>query len=177
MAYGAPADLILRFDANDIASMISDTGVPVDLGDLDTNGVLLALLADSSGRIDAAAMVGGLYTTSDLAGMTGNSAALLTALCCDLTMVRLIRRRPGKVSVDDTAKMVEEVENYLDRLKKGERVFGNVAAAITAGQADSELPTAGELYLENRIDSRVQNFYPTIGQRRPVGLGGGSGGW
>jgi len=169
MAYATSTDLTARFDARTIGDLASDSGTQVDEAGLATSAKVTAALDDASGRIDGALTVAQIYTTDDLDDLTGNSLALLKRITCELAMAFLISRRQEKFLDESVSRVEAQSEEYLDRLRKGERLFGDVDAATAAG-----LPTVGGMtaveYNElNLIPDRARNFYPARQSRLPLG--------
>lgn len=165
MAYATPDDMVLRFDANTIGDLVSDTGVAAT--DLTTNATVLAALEAASGRVDAAALVSQNYSTAELAALTGNSLALLKDIVCDLAMIRLLKRRPEKITNEALAAASKEAEDYLDRLRRGDRLF-DVAAHETAGVISVEGPTTLEFENLNLITARTKNYFADYRSRWPL---------
>jgi phage gp36-like protein len=162
MAYATSADLLVRYDRNDVGQLCSDTKNAVSAVDLTTDAVCLAALNDASGDIDGALMVGANYTAADLATLTANSTYKLIRVCCDIAMWYLIQRRPGWNP--EKAKAIREIaEQHLERLRKGENTF-NIQASIAAGDPVVDGPTMLDLVTGpnalNLIRDRVRNFYP-----------------
>lgn len=169
MAYATPADLITRYDENDVGQLCSDTKNAVSPIDLPNNARCLAMLNDASGDIDGALMVGGNYNAIDLAGLTANSTYKLIRICCDLAMWYLIQRRPGWNP--EKAKAIREIaEEHLERLRKGENTF-NIQASIDAGDPVVEGPTTLDFQYLGLIRDSVKNFYVPrrIPRRLPSG--------
>ncbi len=166
MAYASPGDLVDRYDERTISELLSDTEEPV--ADITSNDKLLAILAGASGRVDAALLVSGNYTTDELTSLTGNSLALLKDIVCDLAMGRLLRRRPEKIGADSIAAASQDAEDYLDRLRKGERLF-DVGSHVDAGQPEVTGPTTLDYARLNLIPDRTKNFYPPRSKRLPIG--------
>ena len=158
MPYASPADLVTRYDANDVGQLCSDTKNAVSPIDLPNNAVCLAMLNDASGDIDGALMVGGNYTADDLRlYLTPNSTHKLIRVCCDLAMWYLIQRRPGWNP--EKAKAIREIaEEHLERLRKGENTF-NIQASINAGDPIVEGPTMLDFEYLGLIRDNVRNFY------------------
>jgi len=157
MAYAAPSDMAERFDERIIKDLASDTGQAVASITADTK--VLAALDDGAGRIDSAATVGQQYTSANLAALTGTALSLLKRLNCELAMLFLMGRRQDKWLSDGYEKMERRCEEQLERIRKGERVFG-LTANRDAGLPTIDGPTTTEyrdLYL---VRDRVQNFYP-----------------
>ena len=162
-AYATSTQLLERYDANEIADLASDEGQAVTRIALLTDSKVAASLSDASGEVEAALLVGGMYTTDQLEGLTGNAAAKLVRMTCDIAMCFLYERRP-LYNVDNVAKFRELADKYLDRLRKGENVF-NVAANIGAGTPSVDGPTTVGYESLNLVRDRVQNYYP--GRRLP----------
>tara|TARA_Y100000310_G_scaffold199050_1_gene199033 strand:- start:3960 stop:4466 length:507 start_codon:yes stop_codon:yes gene_type:complete len=165
-SYAAPGDLTDRFDATVIKDLVSDTGEPVD--DVTGDDKVLAALADASGRVDAALLTGGLYSTDDLEGFTGNNLALLKRITCELAMAYLLGRRQEKYGDDYFRRINKSAEEYLERLRKGERLFG-LPASIRAGLPNVDGMTAIEYENLNLLPDRTREFYPHRQTRLPIG--------
>lgn len=165
-AFADPADMTDRFDAQTIADLLSDDGVPV--ANLSGNSKLAVLLADASGAVLAACAGAKLYAEDDLLALTGNSRALLKRIVCDLTMGFLIQRRPEKYGQEAVASARESAELYLDRLRKGDRVFDR-AANVEAGLPTTDGPTSIDLQRLNLITARTKNYFPHYSRRLPIG--------
>lgn len=168
MAYADPTDLATYFDVNVISDLASDDGTPVQ--DYTTDGNITAALSAASGQINAAVMVGEIYVAADLSALTGDDLQLLKEICCQLAMAKLIRRRPEKYGNESYQQYVKDAEEYLDRLRKGERLF-NLAAQAGAGIPEIDGPTIVTVTNNNLITSRSRNFYIDPGRRLPLGRG------
>lgn len=166
MVYADAEDLIARYDEQTVKDLLSDTGEPI--ADLGGDERLSALLESASGRVEAALLVAKHYNANDLEGLTGNSLALLKDIVCDLTMARLLRRRPEKFGGEAIANVAKEAEDYLDRLRNGDRIF-DVPARQEAGLPSIDGPTALDYERLNLIPDRTKNFYPVRGRRLPIG--------
>lgn len=170
-AYATSVDLVARYDEALIQDLCSDSGTPEVA--LASNAICTAALLSSSGRVEGACTVAGMYTPTQLAALTGNGLGLLKELVCDLAFVRLARRRPGKFADEILGAIVKETEDFLDRLRKGERLFYiEDAGQVEAGQASVDGPTAIDFTRLNLITSRTRNFYPAVAGRLPIGRGG-----
>jgi len=164
VAYADADDLVSFFDERIIADLISDSGSPDE--SWRDNPKMTTLLNAASGRIDGACTVANHYLVADLAALTGNSLALLKDLTCTLAMAMLIRRRQGRYG-EEYKEKIEEAETYLDRLRKGERVFG-VSANQEAGEIDIQGPTTATYTKLNLIADRTLHYYPTRARRMPT---------
>ena len=167
-AYADYDDLVAFSDERTILDLLSDTGDYA--GDPTTDAKLLVLLSAASGQIEAACGVADLYKPDDLAKLTGNSLALLKQLVAALTMVSLVRRRPEKYGSDYWQAVRAETEEYLDRLRKGERLFDDPAKRA-AGLPTIDGPTALDYNSLNLLPSRTRNYFPSVAQRLPLGRG------
>lgn len=168
MSYATISDLTTYYDERTIADLVSDNGVrPTSLAG---NAVLTASLASASGRVEAACTVANLYTPVQLATLTDNASAMLKQIVCRLAIVELMARRIEDWSSERLAKARQESEDYLDRIRKGERIFGilNDTSHQDAGLIALDAPSVVELDLERDIVSVCAPFYPVRRQR--VGL-------
>lgn len=165
-AYADYDDLIAFSDENTVRDLLSDSGDYE--GDASADAKLLTQLEAGSGAVESACGVSSMYTPDDLAALTGNSLALLKQLVCGLTMVGLVRRRPEKFGSEYWQAVKAEAEAYLDRLRKGERLFDD-STKRTAGLPTTDGPTAIELSNLNLLPSRTRNYFPGVGQRLPIG--------
>ncbi len=171
MAYASASDLTARYDTRIIQDLASDTGTAVSSGALATDAKVAAALDDASGRIDSALTVARIYSTDDLDDLTGNSLALLKRITCELAMAFLISRRQEKLLDGSVAEVEQKSEDYLDRLRKGERLFGEAESAKDAGLPSVDGPTAVQYNELNLLPDRTRNFYPSRASRLPLGRG------
>jgi hypothetical protein len=149
-----------------VRDLSSDDGHPVT--DLEHDPVCLSALEDASGQFVAAVLVARQYSPDDLVALTGNSLALRKRIVCDLAMVNLIARRPEKVGQQEFDAARQRAEAYLDRLRKGDRVF-DVAGCLDAGLPKVDGPTSVTVENLNLITTRTKRFYPNCGGRLPLG--------
>jgi phage gp36-like protein len=166
-SYAIPTDLAARKDTRTIADLASDSGTPVPDITVDPN--VLAALSDASGEIDSALLVGGEYQPADLTSLSDNSLAKLKRITCELAMAFLYARRP-KYDEEGYELALDRAEEWLDKLRKGERVF-NVAADIDAGVIEVDGPTVTTYRQINLLRDRVRNTFPSRGSGLPVGRG------
>jgi phage gp36-like protein len=163
-AYATSADFVARFDIRDVAQWVSDTGSPVSQASITTtpfNANLLAALADASGMVESACFVSDRYTPNDLTILNGNSLALLKRIVCGLAVGMLIERRPFLDR--EPPKVYEQALEWLDRLRKGERIF----ALQEAGDAGNPLVTftsQADLALRNPVSVQMYRFFGDRGQ-------------
>ena len=167
-AYADFYDLISFADERTVTDLLSDQGEYT--GDPATDAKLTTLLQAASGQVEAACGVSDIYKPDALADLTGNSLALLKQLVAALTMVAHVRRRPEKYGSEYWQAIRTETEEYLDWLRKGERLFDDPAKRA-AGLPTIDGPTAVTYRYLNLIPSRTLNYFPSVAQRLPLGRG------
>jgi len=167
MPHATASDLTARYDVRTIRDLASDTGTAVAADALAADPTVAAALLDASGRMDAAVLVGRMYTAAQLAALTGNSLALRRRICCDLAMGYLIARRPEKYGAESLKAVQQAGEEYLERLRKGERIF-EVAAVQDAQLPEIDGPTTTQYSTLNLLPDRTRNFYPSRASRLPT---------
>lgn len=168
MAYANSSNLIAAFDVRDVRDLASDTGTAVDEAALPTSEPIVLALERASGDVDAAAMVGKMYTESDLSQLTGNARSMLIGMVCDRAMAYLMRRRPEKFSDVAIEAILARTDKFLDSLRDGQRVF-NVATVLDAGLPTIDGPEAVDYEEMNLITDRTHHFYPSRASRLPIG--------
>lgn len=167
-AYAAYTDLISRCDERVLMDLVSDTDEPEQ--DLPNSARITSALESGSGAVEAACFTAELYTPAQLSALTGNALSLLKDIVCQLALVKLLRRRPEKYASEDVHAMKEEAEEYLDRLRKGERLFWSTdGEQAGAGLPTINGPTALTYTRLNMIPDRTKNFYPGRASRLPIG--------
>jgi phage gp36-like protein len=168
MAYATPDNLAAAFDRRDIADLASDSGNPAPRLDCE---VVRFALERASGDIDAAALIGRVYTESELEQLTGNGRAMLIGLVCERAMAYLMQRRTAKFGDQVITAMLERSEQFLEALRQGNRVFP-VESVLGAGLPTVDGPSALDYQRLNLITDRTRNFYPSRASRLPLGRGG-----
>lgn len=169
--YCDAAKLVEYFDNREIRSLLSDTGQSVD-GNLANDPKLAEMLKSASGRLEGACFVSENYSAEELASMSENSLALAAEICANLTMGMLMRRRIGRVSLEQCQAITDHAEDYLQQLRNGARLF-DVGRHAEAGKPSISWPTPVQLNDLNAITSRTQNFYPSAASRLPISRQGG----
>lgn len=165
-SYATPAEMQRRFDWRIIGDLVADDANQVSASDQLTNNVLLDMLADASGEIESALIVGNRYSTADLEGLTGNSANTLVRLTCELAYLNLTTRR-GEKYVEDNEPLRKSVMDRLERLRKGENVL-NLQPQKDASLVHVTGPTTLGIEQLNLMRDRVgTSFYPA--RRMPYG--------
>lgn len=169
-AYATSADLIARCDPNLVAQLLGDdvNGAPA-IADLEDNANLTALLADASGQVEAALLVGQRYTTAQLDALTGNSLGLLKRITCTVAMAQLFERRPG-VHVQTAQAYLERADKHLEDLRAGKRIF-NVAENVAKQTPTINGPTSYAAETRNLITERMGRHIPPTIDRQPTNRG------
>jgi len=166
MAYADADDMTARFDVRIIADLLSDNGEPVV--DISQSPVLWAALDDGAGEIDSALTVANLYTPADLAALEGDSLALLKRINCGLAMSHLMERRQENIGSERIEAARLAAHQFLERLRKGERVFACVAENRDAGLPTVDGPSTVDYEkLNTVVDHCRGQFYPR--RRLPIG--------
>lgn len=157
-SYATPADFLQRYDWRDVGDLVSDSSEQISPNDQLTNPILLQILQDASGDVEAALLRAGRYKTTDLTGLTGNPLALLKRITCEIAIAYLFERRP-LFNVERMEQYQKFREGHLKRLASGENIF-NLTAVLQASTPLSEgLTTVGYQSL-NLVRDRVTHYYP-----------------
>ena len=158
MAYATPAQLLERFDARTLGDLAGDTGVRVSAAALLADANVAAALSDATGQINASVLKAGRYQVADLVALTGDDAAFLVRICCDIALANLWHRRPYADS-DGRTDAMERADRHLKDLSTGQAVF-NIQENIDMGNPTTGGPTLVELRRLNLLRDRTRNFYP-----------------
>ena len=167
-AYADYDDMLAFADANTVADLLSDSGEPEPSPG--SSDILTTLLQAASGQVEAACGVADIYSPDALAALTGNTQAQLKQLVCTLALVALVRRRPEKYGSEYWQAIRLETEEYLDRLRKGDRLFDDPSKRA-AGLPSIDGPDAVDYKHLNLLPSRTLNYFPSVAQRLPLGRG------
>lgn len=134
------------YDARRVGELLSDTGIPVEAGDIPDDPVLEEAIAAACGEIDTHCQQGKRYAKADIeAIITGNTldpsnvayrkaSAVLKQLAADLTFGTLMARRG--YSAETMARLAPRLvaaQETLEQLYQGRRVF-DLSTAIEAGR-------------------------------------------
>lgn len=171
-AYATPADWAKYSDIRTLKDLCSDSGTAAS--DLASNAIALELLKAASGDVLAACLVSHLYEPEDLdliAATDGHSQSLLKQLVCKIATIAAIRRRPDRIGAESLKVLLEETEDYLDRLRSGKRLFvvPGSTSQPDAGTVEVDGPTLATMERVNGISIRTRNYYPSVAQRLPRG--------
>ncbi len=127
-------------DWRNVADLLSDDDTRLaDEATVQGNAKLATLLLVASGEVEAACLVSGRYTPSDLNALNGSTQALLQKLTADLAFWRITQRRWPDANPSGVAG-AQAALDLLERLRLGERIFGlqEVADAGLPGASDFE---------------------------------------
>lgn len=168
-SYASGSDLVKYHDARRIGDLISDTDTRIASASVPANAVVTAALLRASGEVEMAAQVGGKYTPTDLAGLTGAAAEALIGLVCDLAVWHIEKRRARGITPADVPGAAEAYE-VLAALREGNLVFPT-ANAIDAMTQEVVEPTGNDTCEQDQCGGR---YGETVGwARRFFGRRGG----
>jgi phage gp36-like protein len=175
MAYASAADWIARVDTQIIADLVTDddpeTGERTrpTREELIANEIVGVLLADASGRIDAALMAGGKYTPAQLAALAGNSQSHLKRITCIIATALAFDRRPEQRTQEIADRYREQADKLLLAIQKGQDIFGLADNTdVNAGLMSTHGPTALEIINRNLLPERMGRHLPGPAQRNPL---------
>ena len=127
-AYATYADLEAALDAQIIAQLCSDLGVPM----LGSNPVTTHALERATGIVQAYTRVGSIYTDSDLTTLSAARDPLLMTLVVDLAVEALFQRRAMKIT-PAVEQRLKQAYSMLEALRDGKMIFGALPKAAEAG--------------------------------------------
>ncbi len=160
-------DLTARFDRRAICRLCFDDDRDHSENELANAPILNAALMDALGEFKACLKVRGLYSDEQLERLTPESLSLAKRLVCELAMAYLYARRNGET--DNVRQLRASVNEYLDRISKGERLFSIIddKRKEQAGRASMTTPNAFELMQENLVTSRAAPYFGRVDKRLP----------
>lgn len=128
--------------------------------------ILNAALEDAKGAVKAAVEVAGNYNTYDMEHLTPESVSLFKRIVCELAISYLYGRR-GAESIKSVMEVRQASEEYLDRIRKGERLFvvAQSNAKQEAGQPELVSPDAVRLEGLNNITHRANVYFGPVARR------------
>lgn len=165
-SYAAPSDLYSRYDTRILADLVNDddtrlgsnTSVSLMQAALATNQVILNMLADATGLVNSACLVGERYSVANLQALTDVDQQYLIRVVCDLAFGMLAIRR-GVFQPDRYPQYLEANETLV-RLRQGEAIF-NVGGEGAAGVANGEFPAITSYATLNLMrDYSTPSFFP-----------------
>lgn len=160
MAYATATDMINRFDSRTMGDVVSDDGDAATEAELATDSKLAAALASASGEVESAVLAGGMYSITDLAGLTGNAQALLVDLTCSIAMCKLLKRRVSERTEALMKVTCDDAREKLTELRRGDAVFGGTDNATDGTLPETTGPTTVTFNQLNLIRDRTRNYYP-----------------
>ncbi len=155
-SYASPADLLTVYSAAKIGGWAANSGAPaVKAPDIPTDPNVLAALLRASGEVEMACFRGGRYSPTDLATLTGASAAALKGLVCDLAYYHLAGRIIPHPEEQTQYKRATEL---LQALNDGAIIFGLQEAANAGNPVSIDLKydSRGR---ERRMTSRFHRLF------------------
>lgn len=165
-AYATGDDMIQRYDVDLVGDLATDEREELDRAAVPTAPNLLAALADASGEVDVALLVGGQYSPSQLEGLTGNSKNHLIRITCAIAITLLLERRPSE-RYERIADYYRKIaKGHLESLRSGQNVFG-LDANIAAGTQDVATISAVEVDNLNGLTARMPRYFPQADTRLP----------
>lgn len=180
--YLLPSELTVYYDKRRIVGLVSDTGTPIDDGDLDSSSsagytAIYKLIRAQSSRIDSRCQQGKRYSRTDLENLaykarTATSLdpepdtyeakwkrfAILQQLTADLFFGDLLARRGYSADQFKTmAPRYLEALELLEQLYQGQAIF-DLDGPKTAGQP--HVATLGENVLKSSDFNRMFGIWP-----------------
>lgn len=164
-----PADMLARFDIRMLLRLCFDDDAAYDQAALEQSPILIAAIGDACGEFRAAVSVAGMYDEDQLNRLTEDSQSLAKRIICELAASFLYSRRGGEAR--ETIKELRlSAEEYLDRLRKGERLFSlqEDDTKEKAGRPTLEEPTVVELRNLNGVTQRARVYFGDVARRQHV---------
>jgi len=165
MSFASANDLVERYDYRLIGDLCSDEMSELTLGQVLAEAKVSSALNDGAGEILVCLQSGGNYDESDLEELDGLNQSHLIRVNCDIAMANLIQRRPNKVNVEVAEKICEKAREHLNRLRKGENIFG-IPAKVEAGNLSVSHMSSVQIESLNLIPDRMQRYFPGQEQRQ-----------
>lgn len=165
MAFASANDLTNRYDYRLIGDLCSDEMTELTLGQVLAEAKVFSALDDAAGEIVVGLQTGGNYTEEDLNELDGLNQSHLIRVNCDLAMCLLIQRRPNRVNIEVAEKICETARGHLNRLRKGENIFG-IPEKIESGNLSVAHMSTAQLESLNLIPDRMSRYFPGQEQRK-----------
>lgn len=168
-----PQDMRNRYDRSMLLRLSFDDDAAHTQDELAGSQILLTALEEAEAEVFAALSVAQMYTKEQLNQLTPESLQLYKRIVCEIALCFLYLRR-GAESRESVKDMRVVAEEYLDRLRKGERLFSIEGSDVKerAGHGTLVAPTAVHLQNLNGITQRASVYFGGIAQRlhtRPYG--------
>lgn len=175
-SYLPAAEFLKRADARTVGQLCSDTeGITVTPTGLLTDPNLAAAMASASGELEDAIFVGQKYRLEDLnvlAATPCNAQARLFELLSDLTLGKLLKRRPNFQAMMTQGEMMQiaAAEEELDEIAQGTKIIAFLET-MAAGIIDQNILTNDEITQRNLLVVQAERYF---GIRADRSLPGGS---
>lgn len=166
-----PAQFLVRYDYRWVGKNITDTGVPATEAQCLASPVLAAFIEEASEMVMGASAVAARYSVDDL---TTYGGALLVRITSDLTMGLILKRR-ARAAEDNEAftSAYREALDYLEQLRRGERIFYAVPNVPEAGLPTTQNLAPTPAALGQPLITDNSRIFGTIGWDRNYGNRGG----
>ena len=163
------SDMLARFDFRMLLRLCFDDDAAYDQTALEKSPILLAAISDACGEFRAAVSVAGMYDEDQLGRLTEDSLSLAKRIICELAASFLYSRRGGEAR-ETVKELRASAEEYLDRLRKGERLFSlrEDATKEKAGRPALEEPSVVELRNLNGVTQRARVYFGDVARRQHV---------
>lgn len=170
-AWLTAADLLVDGDERVIGEFLSDDGSGLTRDEILASAILTdsanGILARAMGRVEAAALSGGRYTATDLAGLTAGSRAHLKEIGSVVALSILVKRRIG-LHAEYAKACWDLAETHLESLRTGKELFtlgdGTVEAAAVV---DTSLIDYLDYQDINTLADQCYKRFPERSQRLP----------
>ena len=139
--YITVAEFSESYDSRLLAQLGSDTGVPGLVNE--SNSILLNAIEQASGNIEAAALVGGRYTSTDLVALVAEDDWHLKSVTAALAIGHLYDRRGGLMP-DTILRKVRAAHDFLAKLREGIQIFPESESAAAAGKSTAYVVTSAD---------------------------------
>ena len=163
------ADMLARFDFRMLLRLCFDDDAAHDETALAQSPILNAALGDACGEFRAAISVAGMYDEDQLERLTDDSLSLAKRIICEMAASFLYSRRGGEAR-ETVKELRASAEEYLDRLRKGERLFSlrEDNTKEEAGRPTLMEPTVVELLNLNGVTQRARVYFGDVARRQHV---------
>ena len=164
------ADMLARFDFRMLLRLCFDDDAVHDETALAQSPILNAALGDACGEFRAAISVAGMYDEDQLERLTDDSLSLAKRIVCEMAASFLYSRRGGEAR-ETVKELRASAEEYLDRLRKGERLFSLREEDKTkeeAGRPTLMEPTVVELRNLNGVTQRARVYFGDVARRQHI---------
>lgn len=133
-------EFLIRYDGRWVGKNLNDDGTAATISQMQNESsapglVLKSLISEASELLMGAAAVGARYSEADLRTYGGS---LLTRIVSDLTVGLILKRRARALTDQDAlSQSYNEALQYLEQLRRGERIFFAVPDVSEAGVGDT----------------------------------------